>query len=129
VTASDYFGAAGTRPDGSTGRFTDLDEHAPIEAAPGVVLRAVAGTGVMLSHVTIASNSEAPVHTHDEEQMGVVLSGNCDFEVDGEVRRLGPGDVYVAGPGVPHGVRTGDEECVVLDVFAPPRQALLDLLD
>lgn len=129
MSASDYFGAAGTRPEGSTGRFTDLGEHEPIEAAPGVVLRAVSGTGVMLSHVTIASNSEAPVHTHDEEQMGVVLSGTCDFELDGQVQRLAAGDVYVAGPGVPHGVRTGEEECVVLDVFAPPRRALLDLLD
>jgi quercetin dioxygenase-like cupin family protein len=126
----DYFDAGPVHRDAdAVGRFTTVDEQQPIEAAPGVVLRAVAGTGVMLSYVTVSPNSEAAVHAHDEEQMGIVIAGTCTFELDGETRRLGRGDVYVAPPGVPHGLTTAAEECVVIDVFSPPRQALLDLLD
>ena len=81
----------------------------------------------MLSYVTMAPHAVAAVHTHDEEQIGLVISGTCEFELDGMTRTLGPGDAYHAPPGVPHGARTGDAECVIVDVFSPPRQALLDL--
>jgi quercetin dioxygenase-like cupin family protein len=113
---------------GSGGRYTSVDELPRVDAGGGVTLRPLSGADVMLSYVTVAPHGVAPEHTHDEEQMGVVVSGHCEFVLDGEVRNLGPGDVYHAPPGVPHGVRTGDEECVIVDVFSPPRQALLDLM-
>lgn len=125
---SEYFsGGSTSRAEGVVGTYTSLDACDVIEAAPGVLLQVVTGEHVMLSYVTVKPNSEAAVHTHDEEQMGMVLSGSCEFELDGEVKTLGAGDVYLAPPGVPHGVRTGDAECVIVDVFSPPRQALVDL--
>jgi quercetin dioxygenase-like cupin family protein len=88
----------------------------------------VAGARLLLCRVTIDPDHEAPVHTHDEEQMGIVVSGSGDFELDGETRRVVPGDTYHAPPGVSHGLRAGAEGCVVIDVFSPPRAALVELM-
>lgn len=119
---------ASGRAEGLVGTFGRIDAQPVITAAPGVRLQPLAGDRVLLSRVTFEPHSEAPVHTHDEEQMGMVLSGWIDFDLDGEVRRLVPGDLYHAPPGVPHGARTGEERCIVLDVFSPPRAALVALL-
>ena len=122
-----YFSESATSQ-ASGGVYARLAELPLVDAGNGVTLRPLAGEHLMLSHVTIAPHGEAAVHTHDEEQLGLVVSGNCEFVLDGEVRRLSAGDIYHAPPGVPHGAKTGDEECVIIDLFSPPRRALLDLI-
>ena len=126
--SSDYFGSATARAEGARGRFAPIDGQPTITPSPGVHLQPVAGVRLLLSRVTIEPFHEAPVHTHDEEQMGIVLSGSGDFDLDGEIRRVVPGDTYHAPPGVPHGLRAGAEGCVVIDVFSPPRAALVELI-
>ena len=79
----------------------------------------------MLSQVSMPANVTAAVHTHTEEKIGLVLSGTCEFTLGGVTRKLSTGDVYHVPAGVPHGPRTLDEECVLLDVFSPPRPDLL----
>jgi quercetin dioxygenase-like cupin family protein len=124
---TEYFGTGtAERREGDRGSFTHIDDVAAIDVGGGVVLRPVCGDRLLLSYVVVEPNGEAPMHTHDEEQMGIVISGTCTFELDGEVRTVGPGDVYHAPPGVPHGVRTGSEPCVIVDIFAPPRRALVE---
>jgi quercetin dioxygenase-like cupin family protein len=125
---SGYFGSATARAEGAVGRFAPIDGRPTITPSPGVHIQPVPGAQLLLCRVTFEANSEAPVHTHDEEQMGIVLSGSGDFDLDGEVRRVGPGDTYHAPPGVPHGLLSGPEGCVVIDVFSPPRAALMELL-
>jgi len=127
--SSSYFGSATGRAEGVAGRFAPIDGQPTITPSPGVHIQPLSGAAVMLSRVTLEPGSAAPVHTHDEEQMGIVISGSGDFELDGEVRRVGPGDTYHAPPGVPHGVVAGPEGCVVVDVFSPPRAALLEFLN
>jgi quercetin dioxygenase-like cupin family protein len=125
---SGYFGSATSRAEGAEGRFAPIDGQPTITPSPGVHIQPVPGAQILLCRVTFEPDSEAPVHTHDEEQMGIVLSGSGDFDLDGEVRRVGPGDTYHAPPGVPHGLVSGPEGCVVIDVFSPPRAALMELL-
>jgi len=110
------------------GRYCALGDLAEVDAGNGVTLRPLAGERLMLSHVTIAPHGQAAVHTHDEEQMGLVVSGTCQFSLDGVERTLSAGDIYHAPAGVPHGATAGADGCVIVDLFAPPRQALLDLM-
>ncbi len=124
-----YFGNTGERADDAKGTFGSVTRGPAIEVSPGVRIRAIPGNNLMLSYVTIDAHSSAAVHTHSEEQMGLVLSGSCAFSLDGDEKDLKEGDTYHAPPGVPHGVRTGDESCVILDVFSPPRAALLSLIE
>ncbi|MGH8993108.1 MAG: cupin domain-containing protein [Acidimicrobiia bacterium] len=124
-----YFGSATARAEGAVGRFAPIDGQTTITPVPGVHLQPVPGERVLLCRVTIDPHCAAPVHTHDEEQMGIVLSGSGDFHLDGEIRRVGPGDTYHAPPGVAHGLAAGAEGCGVIDVFSPPRAALMALIE
>jgi quercetin dioxygenase-like cupin family protein len=116
----------------STGKplFVSVErEVTEVEAAPGVWMRPVFGEMLNLSFVRMEPNSEAPVHEHAEEQIGVVLFGSCEFTLGDETRTLRAGDVYVAPPWVPHGAATRDGECRILDAFSPPREALKELME
>ncbi len=125
----DYFSSTAThRKAGAVGTYSHIDRLTPVDAGGGVTLRALAGEALMLSHVTIEPGGRAAPHTHDEEQMGVIISGGGVFELDGVAQPVGPGDVYHAPPGVPHGVTAGPDGCVVVDMFSPPRRALVERL-
>ena len=57
----------------------------------------------------------------EDEQVMYVIEGACDFTVDGETRRVGPGGVVVIPP---HAVHSSQplKACRVLDVFHPVRE-------
>jgi quercetin dioxygenase-like cupin family protein len=114
----------------AAGRFVTVDTDTPrVEFVEGLVFNPVVGEGVMANFVRFAPHTEAPLHSHAEEQITIVLEGELEMEVDGETRLLRPGQVAVMPPFVPHAARTHDRPSVEIDVFSPPRQALLRLLD
>lgn len=115
--------------DDATGRYTSFSEVTVLDAGDGITLQPVSGDSLMLSQVTMPANVVAAVHTHSEEKIGLVVSGSCEFILGGVTRTLGPGDIYHVPAGVPHGPRTLDEECVLVDVFSPPRPDLLSRMD
>ena len=92
------------------------------ELAPGVNARIFPGVEAMLSVVTLEPNSVSPVHSHPNEQWGVCLEGEWIRIQDGVEHHVKAGDVWQTPPNVPHGGKTGDKRCVVLDIFAPPRE-------
>ena len=108
------------------GRFVRLSELEPAEFVSGLQFRPVLGEKVMANFVSFAAHTVAPTHVHEEEQIVVVLQGEFEFELDGEVRTMRPGDVAVIPPWVPHGARTLDSACSELDVFVPPRKSLVE---
>lgn len=110
-------------------RTTKEGELRGVEAAPGVRLHPLIGERMNLNVVVIDPGCEAEVHTHDEEQMGYVVSGRCVFSDGTNEVTLGPGDTYHAPPGVPHGARALDERCVIIDCFSPVRAGLRELLE
>ena len=89
---------------------------------PGVQIRTVWGTGLMLSLVELQPGAHVAEHEHPHEQMGMVLEGRLEFVIGGERRVLGPGDLYLAPGGVRHQATALDEPVRVLDVFQPPRE-------
>jgi quercetin dioxygenase-like cupin family protein len=108
------------------GRFVTVSDVDPAEFVPGLQFRPVFGKRTMANFVSFAPNTVAPTHVHEEEQIVVVLQGEFEFELDGEVRTMRPGDVAVIPPWVPHGARTLESSCEELDVFAPPRKSLVE---
>ena len=93
------------------------------ELAPGVSTRIFPGEQAMLSVVTIAPNGEGTLHSHPEEQWGVLLEGSAVRVQGGEEIAVGKGDFWRTPGGIAHTMRAGPEGCTVLDVFAPPREA------
>ena len=104
----------------------DLPE---VTLTTGITATPLIGERLNINVVTLSPGAVAPAHAHDEEQMGYVVSGSCDFFDDERTERLGPGDTYHAPPGATHGARAHDDGCLIIDVFSPPRAGLKELLD
>lgn len=109
------------------GRYVRVAGIAPVEFVPGLEFRPVLGAHTMANFVTFQPDVVAPVHAHEEEQIVIVLEGEFEFEIDGDVRMMRKGDVAVIPPWVPHGARTMDSMCTEVDIFNPPRKSLLDI--
>ena len=89
--------------------------------AEGIVTRIFPGRNVMLSVVRVSPNMAGELHSHPEEQWGVLLEGRCTrIQGDEEVEAVA-GEFWHTPGGVTHGVRTGAEGAVILDIFSPPR--------
>lgn len=124
-----YFAPVGDEV-ASGGTYVDVARDAPmVEFSKGLRFQPVLGDGVLVNYVRFDPHTEAPVHVHAEEQITLVIEGELEFELDGEVRTLQAGQAAVIPPHVPHGARTRDSACLELDVFCPPRKALLALLE
>lgn len=121
----EHFSSVGGTPAGP-GRYVDVSGISPAEFVPGLRFRPVLGEHTMVNFVSFDEHTEAPHHAHEEEQIVIVLEGEFEFELDGEVRTMRPGDVAVIPPWVPHGAWTNDTRCLEVDVFNPPRKTLLD---
>jgi quercetin dioxygenase-like cupin family protein len=109
--------------------YLNVEKDVPsLPVEPGIVVRPVLGKRLNVSFIYFEPRAVAPVHQHREEQIGTVLEGSLDFELAGEKRTIYRGDVYIIPPDVPHGAVTGEEGCITLDVFSPPREGLRELL-
>jgi quercetin dioxygenase-like cupin family protein len=103
----------------------NIDEESqgiPRKLTEGITTRVFCGDRVMLSVVRIEPHTTGTVHSHPEEQWGLLLEGDCVRIQGGEEIAMKPGDFWHTPSGVPHGIRTGDLGATVLDVFSPPRE-------
>jgi quercetin dioxygenase-like cupin family protein len=87
----------------------------------GVHGRVIHGDRQTFSVVELDANSVVPEHSHDQEQLGMCISGSLLFRVGDESRELGPGETWSIPGNVPHEVQVGPDGAVVIDVFAPTR--------
>ena len=109
--------------------FIPLLDCAAIVAA-GLVLQPLLGSGLMVSFARYEPGAEAPLHAHEEEQVFVVVDGEFDVTLGEETRRMRAGEAAVIPSWVPHGVRASDAgPAAQIDVFCPPREGLLRLLE
>jgi quercetin dioxygenase-like cupin family protein len=105
----------------SLGAFDELAAIGPQDIWNGVVVRAIHGERITLGIVELEPSSIVPEHSHENEQLGIVLSGSVTFRVGNETRELGPGGTWRIPANTPHEVTVGPEGAVVIDVFAPTR--------
>jgi quercetin dioxygenase-like cupin family protein len=101
--------------------FDELAELEPLRIWEGVAARSIDGERLSLAVVELDPASVVAEHIHENEQLGIVISGSVSFRVGTEIRELGPGGAWRIPPNTPHEVHTGPEGAVVIDVFAPAR--------
>lgn len=123
--ASHFMTESGGTPT-ADGRFVDVNAIAPYEILPGLEFRPVLGERTLTNFVRFAPHTEAPMHTHEEEQIVLVLEGEFEFEIDGDIRLMRAGDVAVIPPWVRHGARTKEASCSEVDFFNPPRSTMVE---
>ena len=101
--------------------FKDTSEREPMELVPGARTLTFWGDNMLLSMVEIDADSEVPIHTHPHEQGGIVIEGEMEMGIAGEVKVLKPGDMYIIPGDVEHYAKCGAIPVKVLDIFSPVR--------
>ncbi|MCP4196206.1 MAG: cupin domain-containing protein [Proteobacteria bacterium] len=94
----------------------------PVEMMPGLIRRTLAvGERVMMIEVTADEGVYLPMHSHHHEQVGYVISGRIEFELEGETFIANPGDSYALPGRIEHAARFL-APTKVLETFSPPRE-------
>ncbi|MCL7939302.1 cupin domain-containing protein [Halomonas sp. ATCH28] len=76
---------------------------------------------IIHEHYPPGADSGEEMLEHDGEEGGVVISGQIEITVNGEVGVLSAGDAYYFDSRLPHRFRNpGDEECVIVSASTPP---------
>jgi len=102
--------------------FIDAASRDSMDLVPGARTRTFWGDQMLLSLVEIDPNSEVPLHTHPHEQGGIIVEGELEMGVDGEVKLLKPGDMYIIPGNVEHYAKAHAVKAVALDIFSPVRE-------
>jgi quercetin dioxygenase-like cupin family protein len=93
----------------------------PVEALPGLIRRTMGETSdVMVVEFHSEAGVRIPPHSHPNQQVGYVVSGQIEIIIDGIATPCQPGDSYAIPGGVEHGANFLVES-VVVECFSPPR--------
>ena len=101
--------------------FDDVRSIVPRRVWDGITARAVHGERLTLALVELEPGAIAETHSHDHEQLGLVLRGSIRFRVGDKERELGPGETWEIPSNTPHRAVAGPDGASVLDLFSPPR--------
>jgi quercetin dioxygenase-like cupin family protein len=102
--------------------FADLGSIAPQQIWERIVARCVHGERLTLAILELDPGAVAAEHSHENEQLGIILQGTITFRVGDEQRELSPGETWFIPSNTPHEATAGPDGCVVIDVFSPPRE-------
>ena len=102
--------------------FYKAEDRTPKEIVPGGTIRTFWGENTLLSLVDIDAGAEVPLHTHPHEQSGIVLEGNLELGVSGDVQVLKPGEMYIIPGNVEHYAKAVGSRARALDIFSPVRE-------
>ena len=75
-------------------------------------------TSSSMSYSVIGVGAGAPMHTHEADELIVVLEGTLEVRVNDEVFQVGANHTIVVPPNVPHGFTiVGDSDARILGFF------------
>jgi quercetin dioxygenase-like cupin family protein len=101
--------------------FGDVGGSEPLQIWDGVAGWTVEAERVTLALIELDADSVVPEHSHENEQVGILLHGSLRFRIGREERELGPGGTWRIPPHTPHDVRVGPDGASLVEVFAPRR--------
>ncbi len=100
------------------------------QVRPGVTRRAIGTGDVLLVMNECRPGMDLRPHSHDFDQLALIVSGRAIYHVGDDHNHVGPGSVVLVPAGAEHYIEpTGEEPVLNLDVFAPPREDYLALVD
>jgi unsaturated pyranuronate lyase len=99
----------------------EIGDVPPRDIWDGVVARTIEGERVTMALVELQPDALVPEHTHENEQVGIMLQGSGTFRVGDETMEVRPGSTWRVLSNVPHSMDVGPEGAVVIDIFSPLR--------
>ena len=94
-------------------------------AVAGAKMWAIGLDKAMLTYFEMSPNTQFPDHSHEAEQITLILEGELTFNYDGKQATLGPGEVIAIPSNVKHSARTGSMPCKAVDAWSPVRKEYL----
>jgi quercetin dioxygenase-like cupin family protein len=88
---------------------------------PSVLRQYITADEVTVARFQLAKGGVVPRHTHESEQVTVLLSGALEFVMDDRRVVVHAGEVFQIPSNDPHEVRVL-EDAIAIDVFSPVRQ-------
>ena len=71
-----------------------------------------------MAYSVIGVGAGAPLHTHEADELIVVLEGVLEVRINDEIHQVGPDHTIVVPPNVPHGFTiVGDSDARILGFF------------
>jgi quercetin dioxygenase-like cupin family protein len=106
--------------------FADAVSLPPQQIWDGILARTVHSELVTLALLELDPDCVVPEHSHENEQVGLMIRGFATFTVGGETREVHSGGSWRIRANVPHSVVTGPEGAVLVEVFSPIRADWLE---
>jgi quercetin dioxygenase-like cupin family protein len=100
-----------------------------IQLGPGAVAHLHAAKNMTASFIVQEPHCAFKVHSHEPEEIVIVLEGERDEILDGKLYRIREGDIMTVPSGSAHGSYTHESGCKVVEIFSPPRLDLLARLE
>lgn len=94
-------------------------------SVPGAMMWAVGLDRAMLTYFEMGPNTKFPDHSHDAEQITMILEGELTFSYEGKTVTLTSGDVIAIPSNMRHAAFTGIKPCKAVDAWSPVREEFL----
>ena len=111
------------------GKLYRLSDLPMVTLVKGARSRLIVGDKVMVSFIEMEPDMTFPLHRHKSEQIMIVLEGSIKQTVGDREMSLHRGDVLAMESSLIHGGQVSEEGCKAIDIFVPPRDDYLRLLN
>jgi quercetin dioxygenase-like cupin family protein len=88
---------------------------------PLFVRQVIHGKTMTVARLNIRKGCAVPEHSHHNEQISMIEQGSMRFMLAGAEKIVKAGEVLQIPPHVPHSAEAL-EDCIVVDLFSPPRE-------
>ncbi len=92
----------------------------PLIEDQGISTRFLLGDNILVSFIENPPGADFPIHTHECEQIMIMLEGSEEHVIGDQVISMKAGDVAVHPSNVPHGGKS-ETGMKAIDIFAPAR--------
>ena len=100
-----------------------------IQGLETTVITGLHGEKMMLALNATLPGHTVPLHSHPNEQIGMVYAGKARLRIGDEERVVQKGDFYCIPANVSHGdTCLGDEPFIMMDIFYPVREDFIEKL-
>ena len=98
------------------------------ELNPQFSRKFVNGEKIMIAQLFLKKGCIVPDHSHESEQLSMIVNGKVKFKIDGEEQLLDSNQLVLVPSNKVHGVEAL-EDSLIYDLFSPIRRDWLEKTD
>lgn len=101
--------------------FVEIPQLKEKEVVPGFIGKFLHTENMTVVYWTVKAGSALPEHKHPHEQVACLVSGELEFNLDGEIRTITSDTSVVIPSNVMHSGKALTD-CKIIDIFYPVRE-------